>query len=79
MPTTDELYTMLTDLTVRVNQLDGQNLTDPTLSNVAVLTAAVNGLKTDLKQVTLTLERLLMDLNTKVTSLQNSLNSHLNQ
>ncbi len=71
---TDQLTTAVNDLTARVNAIDGQNLPDPTQSQLRTLGKEINGLRTTIRQVTLVLEASLKDLSQSVQNMQTRLN-----
>jgi non-ribosomal peptide synthetase component F len=72
-----QLSTMMDALTARVNQIDGQNLSDATKASLAVLTAQYNSQRSDSLNLVLTLEQLLQTLQATVNTLQSTLNAHL--
>ncbi len=60
--TTDQLSTMVDQLTLRMTAVDGQGMKDPSQSQLGVIIKAVNALQSDLNQMTLQLESLLQGL-----------------
>jgi len=64
--TTDQLSSMMDALTLRVTALDGQGMKDPTQCQVAAIIKAINGVQSDLNQLTLQLESLLKQLQSSV-------------
>jgi hypothetical protein len=69
MPLTNQQLTdALSALTTRVNAIDGQNLTDPNLGTITVLSKKINGIQSTLNQSILKMEQLYTDLKTTVTS-----------
>lgn len=68
----------LTALETRVAQLDGQTLTDPDQSTVNQITAQINGLNQTIRQIALLMEAELVKTKAKVTSLEATLDAHLN-
>lgn len=77
MPTTDQLQTEIVALTTRLNALDGQGLTDPSLAVVTVLAAKIAGVQTTMNQAVLLMESLLQDLTKVVDNLQKTIQVHL--
>jgi len=74
---TDQLTDAVTNLTARLNQVDGAGLPVTSQSELAKLKADISGLKTTVEQVTLTLESQLNTVLAQIQSLATLLNSHL--
>lgn len=74
---TDDLTTAVNALTARVNAIDGQNLPDPTKSQLNGLELELAGLRTTIRQVSLVLQANLKDLTTAVANLQTQINGQL--
>ncbi len=72
-----EVDEALAEIETRTNAIDGQNLSDEAEAELAKLRRAVNGLKTTLRQVTLTIQTDLNNYRTEVANLKTQLTTHL--
>lgn len=67
--------TTFSDLWQRVNAIDGQNLTAPAQSQITNLQNQLNGLQTQIEQVSLGFQADLIQLNAQLASIQQLLKS----
>lgn len=72
-----DLQTQITNLSVRLTSLDGYGTSVPANASVPQLYLLINGLQTQIKQVTLQLEAELNALTTAVNNLTTLVNTRL--